>query len=198
MKRIAVAGGIGAGKSEVSARLNALGWLVVDADVIARRITTSGEPAWCALRDAFGDAVLDADGEIDRVFLADVVFHDPMALARLNRITHGPIGVEMLRQLHESEGPAAFVAIPLFRPEHRELLSLDAVWAVLAEPETALERLCSQRGFTELDARARLAAQMTNEERAAIVDRVIWNEGTLEELYRQIDDALRDEGLANG
>jgi dephospho-CoA kinase len=198
VKRIAVAGGIGAGKSEVSARLNALGWLVVDADVIARRITTSGEPAWCALRDAFGDAVLDADGEIDRVFLADVVFHDPFALARLNRITHGPIGVEMLRQLDESEGPVAFVVIPLFRPEHRELLSLDAVWAVLVESETALERLRSQRGFTELDARARLAAQMTNEERSAIVDRVIWNEGTLEELYRQIDDALRDEGLAGG
>lgn len=198
MKRIAVAGGIGAGKSEVSAHLAALGWPIIDADIISRRVTTSGEPAWRAVRNAFGDAVLDADGEIDRAFLADVAFHDPSALARLNRITHGPIGVEMLRQLDDSGGPAAFVAIPLFRPEHRELLSLDAVWAVLVEPETALERLCSQRGFTEQDARARLSAQMTNEERAAIADRVIWNEGTLEELQRQIDDALRDEGLAGG
>ncbi len=198
MKRIALVGGIGAGKSEISARLSTLGWPVVDADVIARRVTTSGQPAWGALRDAFGDAVLDADGEIDRPFLADVVFHDPSALARLNRITHGPIGAEIVRELDELQGAAAFVVLPLFRPEHRSLLSLDAVWAVMVEPATALERLRTRRGLSEEDARARLAVQMTNERRAEIVDRVIWNEGTLDELYAQIDAALRDEGLASG
>jgi len=198
VKRIAIVGGIGAGKSEVSAHLASLGWPVVDADVIARRVTTSGEPAWGALRDAFGDAVLDADGEIDRPFLADVVFHDPSALARLNRITHGPIGAEMQRELGELDGPASFVTIPLYRAEHRSLLALDAVWAVVVKPATALARLVGRRGLNEDDARSRLAAQMTNEERAAIVDRVIWNEGTLDELFAQVDLALADEGLARG
>jgi dephospho-CoA kinase len=198
VKRIAIAGGIGAGKSAVTARLVALGWPVVDADTIARHVSASGTPAWRALRDAFGDAVLDTDGEIDRPFLADVVFHDASALARLNRITHGPIGLEILRQLDATTGAAAFAAIPLFRPEHRELLSLNSVWAVQVKPETAIERLCRQRGYAEEDARARSAVQMTNEERAALVDRVLWNEGTLEELYDEIDGALRDEGLAGG
>jgi dephospho-CoA kinase len=198
VKRIAVAGGIGAGKSTVTARLAALGWPVVDADVIARAVTARGTPAWRALRDAFGEAVLDEHGEIDRPFLADVVFHDASALARLNGITHGPIGAETLRQLDAAEGPAVFVAIPLFRPGHRELLALDSVWAVQASPSTAIARLCHGRGFSEADARARLANQMTNEELAAIVDRVIWNEGTMAELYAQVDAALVEEGLASG
>jgi len=198
VRRIAVAGGIGAGKSSVTARLVELGWPVVDADLIARAVTVAGTPAWAALHDAFGDAVLAPDGEIDRAFLADVVFHDPSALARLNRITHGPIGREMLRQLGEIDAAAAFVAIPLFVPEHRQLLSLDSVWAVQVDPATALERLCRGRGYREADAAARLAVQMTNDERAAIVDRVLWNEGTVDELHAKIDAALAEEGLADG
>jgi dephospho-CoA kinase len=198
VRRIAVAGGIGAGKSVVTARLVELGWPVVDADLIARAVTAAGTPAWTALRDAFGDAVLAPDGEIDRPFLADVVFHDPSALVRLNRITHGPIGAEMLRQLGEIDAAAAFVAIPLFVSEHRQLLSLDSVWAVLVDPRTALERLCRDRGYGEADATARLAAQMSNDERAAIVDRVLWNEGTVDELRALIDTALAEEGLAGG
>lgn len=198
MKRIAVVGGIGAGKSTVTARLGALGWPIVDADLIARSVTAKGTRAWQALRDAFGDAVLDGRGEVDRAFLADVVFHDASALERLNTITHGPIGAEMARQLTACTGPAAFVAIPLYRPEHRAGLGLDAVWAVQVSPETAVDRLVRLRGFSEDDARARLANQMGNEERAAVADRVIWNEGSLEELYVAVDDELAEEGLARG
>ncbi|MFI5035724.1 MAG: dephospho-CoA kinase [Acidimicrobiales bacterium] len=198
MRRIGVAGGIGAGKSVVTARLSDLGWTVVDADAIAHQVTARGTDAWRALRDAFGEAVLTPVGEIDRPFLADVVFHDASARARLNRITHLPIGLEMRRQLEAAEGRAVFAALPLFRPEHRELLGLASVWAVQASPEIALERLCASRGYREEDARARMASQMTNEERAAIVDRVIWNEGTLDELYARVDEALAAEGLAGG
>ncbi len=198
MRRIAVAGGIGAGKSVLTSRLVELGWPVVDADVIARAVTTKGTPAWQALRDAFGDAVLDADGEVDRVFLADVVFHDPSALSRLNRITHTPIGVEMLRQLDAATGAAAFVAIPLYRAEHRDLLKLDSVWAVQVAPATALARLCDGRAMSEDDARARLATQMSNEDLAGMVDRVLVNEGTVDELYDQLDTALAAEGLPGG
>jgi dephospho-CoA kinase len=198
VKRIVIAGGIGAGKSATSAHLVSRGWPVIDADKIAHDVTEPGLPAYLALRDAFGDAVLSEDGTLDRAFLADVVFHDRSALRRLNLITHGHIGVEILRQLDITTGPAAFIALPLFRPEHRELLQLDQVWAVLVQPETALARLIEYRGFTLADATARVENQMTNAQRTAIVDRVIWNEGTLDELYQRLDAALSDSGLERG
>lgn len=198
MRRIAVAGGIGAGKSVVGARLGELGFEVVDSDEVAHAVTEPGTPAFVALRDAFGDAVLDAEGRLDRAFLAEVVFADPTALRRLNDITHPRIGAELLARLAAARGDAAFVALPLFRPEHREQLGLSAAWAVMVEPETAVRRLVQGRGMSEADARARLASQMPNDERARIVDRVIWNEGSVEELRRAVDDALADEGLARG
>jgi dephospho-CoA kinase len=198
VRRIAVAGGIGAGKSAVGARLVELGYEVVDSDAVAHDVTEPGTPALAALRDAFGDAVLDAEGRLDRAFLAEVVFADPTALRRLNDITHPRIGAKLLARLSAAHGDAAFVALPLFRPEHRELLGLGAAWAVMVEPETAVRRLVEGRGMSEADARARLASQMPNEERAAIVDRVIWNEGTPEDLRRAVDQALADEGLAGG
>lgn len=196
MRRVAVAGGIGAGKSAVGARLRTLGFVVIDADEVARSVVAKGEPAWVALRDAFGTAVLDDDGEIDRRFLADVVFHDESALRRLNSITHGYIGEVISRELDDAEGRAVFVLLPLYRPEHRETFHLDEVWAVLVSPATALERLRTLRGYDEADARARLDTQMGNEERLALADRAIWNEGTLESLYNEIDAALAESGLA--
>lgn len=198
MRRIAIAGGIGAGKSVVGAHLVTRGFALVDADVIARDVTSMGSPTWTAIRYAFGSGVLTASGEVDRAFLADVVFHDETALARLNDITHPVIGAEMVRQLDAATGDAVFVALPLFRPEHRAALSLDAAWAVMVDPATAVARLVEGREMSEEDARARLASQMTNDERAAIVDRVIWNEGTIEDLGDEVDEVLAEEGLAGG
>jgi dephospho-CoA kinase len=195
VKRIAIAGGIGAGKTVVSHYLSSRGWPVVDADVVARQISEPGQPAWRALRDAFGDAVLGPDGSLDRQFLADIVFYDQSALRRLNHITHGHIGAEIVRQLDTATGPAAFVALPLFVPEHRAIFSLDAAWAVQVEPDTAVARLCGQRGFSQEDARARLASQISNDERAAIVDRVLWNEGSIDDLYAQLDTLMEETGL---
>jgi dephospho-CoA kinase len=192
VKRIAIIGGIGAGKTAVTDRLVSLGFSVVDADEAARRVVESGKPAWRALRDAFGTAVLAPEGDIDRKFLSDVVFHDASALRRLNHITHGYIGVELDEEVRAASGESVFIAIPLFMPEHRTALALDEVWAVLADPTTEIARLTNLRGFSEDDARARLAAQMGDDERAALADRVIWNEGTLEELYARVDEALAD------
>ena len=198
VKRIVIAGGIGAGKSATSEHLISRGWPVIDADEIAHEVTQPGTAAYAALRDAFGDAVLNADQTIDRAFLADVVFHDRAALRRLNAITHGHIGAEIVRRLDEVTGRACFVALPLFRPEHREQLHLDEVWAVLVHPDTALTRLRELRGFSLEDAQSRLDNQMSNEERAGIVDRVIWNDGSLDELREQVDTVLKESGLADG
>ena len=198
MKRIVIAGGIGAGKSAISERLRTKGYTVIDADDVAHDVTAKGSPALFALVDAFGSAVLTNDGALDRAFMAEIVFNDASALRRLNRITHGAIGLEIVRQLDEATGDAAFVAVPLFRRELRTGFKIDEVWAVQVEPETAVRRLIEGRGFSEADARARLASQMSNDERSAIVDRVIWNEGTLDELYAQLDAALELVGLAHG
>ena len=167
-----------------------LGWPVVDADHAARVVVEPGKPAWRALRDAFGDAVLEVDGTLDRAFVAEVVFHDRSALHRLNRLTHGHIGAEIHRQLATVTHPIAFVALPLFRPEHRDIFNYNEVWAVQVDPETAVARLTQYRGFREEDARARIATQMSNDERAALVDRVIWNDGTIDDLRTRIDQLL--------
>lgn len=196
MESIGVAGGIGAGKSTVTEYLARRGYGVIDADVVARHVVEPNRPAWRALRDAFGDAVLASDRRIDRAFLAEVVFHDRSALARLNRITHGQIGVEILAQLDQVTGPAAFVALPLFKPEHRAIFHLTRVWGVLASPEVALARLVGARGLDERDARARLANQPSNDERLALVDDAIWNDGTKAELYERVDELIVARGLA--
>lgn len=198
VKRIAITGGIGAGKSAVSEHLASLGYAVVDADLIARDVTRTGQPAWRALRDAFGDAVLGEDSSLDRAFLAAIVFNDATALRRLNLITHGPIGREIVRQLNEAGGDVVFLAIPLYRPESRSQFGIDEAWAVQVEPATALRRLRELRGLSQDDAKARLASQLTNEERSRIADRVLWNEGTLGALYAQVDEALHDSGVARG
>jgi dephospho-CoA kinase len=198
MKRIVIAGGIGAGKSALAQRLSDLGFTVVDADDVAHDVTSPGSPTLSALVDAFGGAVLDEEGSLDRAFVAEVVFHDASALRRLNAITHGPIGVEIVRRLDAAEGDAVFAAIPLFRNEHRGAFALDAVWAVQVAPETAIRRLIEGRGFSEADARARLANQVSNDERAALADLVLSNDGTIEDLYAQLDAALAGAGLARG
>ncbi|HQT99934.1 MAG TPA: dephospho-CoA kinase [Acidimicrobiales bacterium] len=193
---MALAGGIGAGKSAVGDYLSSRGFTVVDADQVARFVVEPQQPAYFALQDAFGRAVLTDEQLIDRAFLADVVFHDDSALRRLNAITHGYIGREIVRQLDLATGSAAFVALPLFRPEHRATFVLDEVWAVLSEPEVALGRLKRFRGFNDDDARSRLRAQDSNDHRAAIADVVLWNNGTLDELREAVDTLLRQRGLA--
>ena len=169
---------------------------MIDADDVAHAVTKPGTPAWRALRDAFGDAVLDSTGGLDRAFLAEIVFHDPTALRRLNRITHARIGQEILARLGRATGRAVFVALPLFRPEHRDAFGLTRVWAVLVDPDVALDRLTRLRGLTPNDARARVASQMSNDERADLVDEEIWNEGTVDELHHRIDALLAQAGLA--
>ncbi len=190
-----MAGGIGAGKSTVTGYLGQRGYTVIDADDVAHQVVEPDRPAWRALRDAFGDAVLAPDRTIDRAFLADVVFHDRSALARLNGITHGHIGAAIRAQLEHAIGAAVFVALPLFRPEHRQIFGLTRVWGVLVAPEVALLRLVEQRGLDERDARARLANQPTNEERLAMVDDVIWNQDTTGALYARVDQLLGERGL---
>ena len=198
MKRIAIAGGIGAGKTEATNYLVRLGYGVIDADEVARRVVEPETPAWRALRDSFGEAVLRPDSTIDRQFLAELVFHDATALRRLNNITHGHIGHEIVCELEAASADVIFVALPLFRPEHRAIFRLDEAWSVQASPEIALDRLVRHRVLSGDDARARLASQISNEERSSIVDHVLWNDGSIEDLHSKLDAQLGRVGLLDG
>ena len=195
MLQLGIAGGIGSGKSTVTSALERAGIRVIDTDVIAREIVEPGRPAWQALIDAFGRAVTDGDGFIDRQFLASVAFPNPTALRRLNVITHGAIGLEVLRLLDECRDIDYAVAVPLFRPEHRSLFRLSEVWATEVDPDVAISRLIQYRGFSEEDARNRIQSQISNSERSAIVDVVIPNNDSIAILENRIKVLLDERGI---
>lgn len=179
----------------MTSALERAGIRVIDTDVIARKIVEPGRPAWHALVNAFGLAVTDADGLIDRKFLAAVAFSNATALRRLNAITHGSIGTEVLRALDEAKNVHYAVAVPLFRPEHRTLFRLSEVWATEVEPEVAVSRLIEYRGFSEEDALNRIKSQISNSQRAAIVDVVIPNNGSIDALENHIKSLLLERGI---
>ena len=191
VKRIALTGGIGAGKSTVVEYLREMGLMAVDADEIYSTLVAPGESLLGNLVDAFGSAILKTDGSLDRGFLASVVFHDATALRRLNAVTHPAVGQKIREYLDEATGSVAFCAIPLLRREHRHDLNLDEVWSVQVEPDTAVQRLVHGRNMSERDARTRIANQVDNAARQSLADVVITNESDLTSLRRQVDDLLK-------
>ncbi|HEX2074465.1 MAG TPA: dephospho-CoA kinase [Geodermatophilus sp.] len=186
MLRIGLTGGIGSGKSTVAALLAARGARIVDADVIAREVVAPGTPGLAAVVQAFGKQVLTPDGALNRPALAAVVFADPEARRRLDGIVH-PLVRERARQL-VAEAPEDAVVVqdvPLL-VETGQAAAYDLVLVVEADLDTRIARLV-QRGLTEEDARARIAAQATDEQRRAVADVVLDNSGTPEELAAQVD-----------
>ncbi len=190
---VGLTGGIGSGKSTVSSMLVERGAVLVDADAIARAIVEPGGAAYDAVIERFGPTVVRSDGHLDRPALAAVVFHDDEARKALNGITFPAIGAEMLRQVAaagEVEPDAIVIMdIPLLAEGGRERYPLQGVIVVDTPVDIAVSRLVAHRGFTEDDARARVAAQATREQRTAIADRVIDNAGAPAALEHQIDDA---------
>jgi len=185
---VGLTGGIGAGKSAVADRLVARGALLIDADQIARDVVAPGGPAYQPLVDRFGADILIPDGSIDRPALAAVVFSDRAALADLNAITHPAIGAEMLARRTALAGRdlVAVLAIPLLGPSHRDTVRLHAVVVVDCPTAVAIDRLVIGRGLERGDAEARVAAQITREERNAQADFVVDNGGDLDQLDGEV------------
>jgi dephospho-CoA kinase len=186
MLRIGLTGGIGSGKSTVAGLLAARGARIVDADRIAREVVEPGTPGLAAVADAFGPEVLTSEGALDRPALAAVVFADPAARARLDGIVH-PLVRARATELVSAAPPDAVVVqdVPLL-VETGQAASYDVVLVVEADLETRVRRL-AQRGLAEADARARIAAQATDEQRRAVADVVLDNSGTPEDLTTQVD-----------
>jgi len=190
---VGLTGGLGSGKSTVGRLLLGRGALLVDADEVARQVVERGKPALAALVERFGPMVLQADGHLDRARLATIVFAEDEARRDLNRITHPAIRQEVLRQVASvaATDPDAVVVldIPLLAEGGRDRYPVAGVLVVDAPLEVAVGRLLASRRMTEDDARARIAAQATRQERQAIADVVIDNSGDLDHLRTEVDRA---------
>ncbi|MFE1444341.1 dephospho-CoA kinase [Streptomyces sp. NPDC058739] len=192
MLTVGLTGGIGAGKSEVSRLLVECGAVLIDADRIAREVVEPGTPGLAAVVDAFGEEVLAEDGSLDRPRLGAIVFGDPEKLALLNSLVHPLVGARS-RELEDAAPEDAVVVhdVPLLT-ENGLAGMYDLVIVVDAAPGTQLDRLVRLRGMTEDDARARMAAQATRDQRREIADVLIDNDVPLPELRRRVHEVWED------
>jgi dephospho-CoA kinase len=195
--RIGLTGGIGSGKSEVARRLADRGAVLIDADVAAREVVVPGSPGLARIAEVFGAEVLRPDGSLNRERLGGIVFGDPGLRARLNEIVH-PLVREWMQaaeqaavQAAEPPGPVVVHDVPLLA-ESRGRAGFDVVIVVDVPPELQLERLVSLRGMPPEQARARMAAQASREQRLAVADVVIDNSGSLDDLDRRVAEVWAD------
>jgi dephospho-CoA kinase len=192
---VGLTGGIGSGKSTVSALLAQRGAVIVDADVITREVQQPGQPVLAAIAERFGASVLTADGHLDRQRLADIVFNDGDALRALNKIVHPAVAdeigrrIDSQREFDEVRGGDAIVVldIPLLKQDGRYPIA--GILVVDTPIEVAIDRLVRFRGLREDDARARVGRQISREDRLAMADFVIDNGGDAAALPDQLDAA---------
>ena len=196
MLRVGLTGGIGSGKSEVSRRLAALGAVIIDADVAARRVVDPGTPGLARIAETFGPGVLRPDGALDRERLGTIVFSDQAQLAKLNAITHPLIGEWMQAAeraaTEAADGNPIVIYDAALLAESGRWANYDLVIVVDVPPEVQVNRLVSQRGMPPEQAQARLAAQATREQRLALADLVIDNSGSLEDLDHRVAEVWAD------
>jgi dephospho-CoA kinase len=192
MLMVGLTGGIGAGKSAVSARLGELGAVVIDADLLAREVVAAGTEGLREVVKQFGEGVLDPSGALDRAALGRRVFGDDPARRRLEGIIHPRVRARTA-ELVAAAPPDAIVVndVPLL-VETGLAPAYDLVVVVLAPEETRIERLVLGRAMTSAEAKARIAAQATDDERRRVADVVIDNDGTLAELRDRVDAVWRD------
>ena len=188
-KIIGLTGGIACGKSTVSSYIQKKGFLVVDADRIARKVVEPGSKGLAQIRETFGTIYLRPDGALNREMLGKKVFAEPGALKKLNSIT-GPLILEELKKELNTTAPVIFLDAALLLEEEQYRNLVDEVWVVSLKPETQLERLINRNGYGFRQAKNRIASQMSDGDRVKQADAVIDNNGTMEETLRQVDALL--------
>ncbi len=194
--RVGLTGGVAAGKSAAAAVLRDLGAVVIDADVLAREVVEPGTPGYAAVVEHFGDAVVTAEGTLDRAALAKLVFPDPDQRQALETIVH-PLVRARAAEL-EQQAPAGSIVvheIPLL-VETGQAETFDAVILVDVPVETQISRLMEFRGLSDDEAWGRVAAQATREQRQSLATYVVDNTGTHEDLRRQVTEVF--ELLSSG
>ena len=189
---IGLTGGVAAGKSTVAEMLRELGAVVVDSDQIARDVVARGTPGLAAVVAEFGPEVLTAEGDLDRPALGAIVFGDKDARRRLEAIVH-PLVAQRSAELVAAapEGVLVVQDIPLL-VETGQAGRFDAVVVVDGPEEVQGARMVHERGWTEADARARISAQASREERLAVATHVIDNTGTHDDLRRRVAEVVAE------
>ncbi len=193
MRRIGLTGGIASGKSTVAAMLRELGFDVIFADEISRRLLDPGQAAYDETIREFGPEIVLPDGTLDRKKIASIVFADRAKLDRLNAIIHPRVEAQILAQFadwdREGNRKVAFVEAALL-VEAGYMKNLDALVVTWCRPEQQIERLTA-RGMSEQDARARIAAQMPIDEKLKLATYKIDCSHSIEETRRQVQELAR-------
>lgn len=189
MKIIGITGNIACGKSTISNILRELGAYIIDADIVARQVMKSGEPAWKKVYEQFGEEYLQEDGEIDRKKLGNLVFSDTHALEKLNKIVH-PIIVkaieEQLEKLIKEANYKVIVIDAALLIETGCHRLVDEIWLVTLPYDVQLRRLMERDNLTEEEARQRIASQMSQEKKKEYADVIIDNSKDIEYTQEQI------------
>jgi len=193
---VGLTGGIGSGKSTVAGMLVAKGCDLVDADQIARRITLPGGAALAPIASAFGSHMLNANGELNRDALRELVFKDANARKQLDSITHPLVAVGIANAVARSNAPVVVLDIPLLVESNKWRHALDQVIVVDCSPATQTARVKARNGWSDETISAVLHAQCRREIRLMAADQVICNEGiTLEQLSDQVRALANRLGL---
>ncbi|GGL76238.1 dephospho-CoA kinase [Glutamicibacter protophormiae] len=193
MMHVGLTGGVASGKSVVAAKLAQLGAVLIDADALARVVVEPGTPGLAAIRETFGERMLQEDGTLDRAALGALVFSDEAAREKLNAIVHPLIREESARLRQAAPSGALVVEdVPLLA-ESGQAPAYDVVIVVQAPREERIRRMVEDRGWTRQDAEARMAAQATDEQRAEIADYLLVNDGSREQLLARVEELYRQE-----
>jgi dephospho-CoA kinase len=201
---VGLTGGIASGKTEVAAELSRLGATVMDADEVARRVTSPGTDAYKALIERFGNGILDDGGRVDRTALSRIVFEDASKRQLLNSITHPEIFKTIIKDVNSLADALGPGDIPVVVIDAALIVDIgvsgffDIVVLVTADDGVRLSRLLEKRGMTEKEARARIASQVPDSERRKNSGIVIENDGSIEQLRSKVREAWEEIGQRSG
>ncbi|HEY0296257.1 MAG TPA: dephospho-CoA kinase [Bordetella sp.] len=197
MLSIGLTGGIGSGKSRVADLLAQWGAAIIDSDAIAHALTAPGGAAMPALREAFGEQAVTADGALNRAWMRDLVFRDPAARGRLEGILHPRIAQHTIEQGELARGPYRVFVVPLLVESGRWRDRLERICVVDCDPQTQVARVQARSGLTPDGIRAIMAAQSTREARLRAADDVILNDGaTTPAMLHERTKLMHDRWIA--
>lgn len=197
-KIIGITGGIATGKSTVTKILQDNGYIVVDSDILARKVVEKGKPAYEMIRDKFGDSILNVDKSIDRNKLGKLIFSNDELKSQLNKITHPFIFEELKKEIDKKCGQNRylFLDIPLLYEEYTSIMELgivfEEIWLVYVNKDTQLERLMKRDNLDKEESYKRISKQISIEEKRKMSNVIIDNSSDKLMLKSNVLSALLD------
>lgn len=183
---LGLTGGIGSGKSAASQWFETQGITVVDADVVAREVVEAGQPALTQIRDAFGDWVIQANGELDRRALREYIFKEPKARQKLEAITHPAIRQSIIQHLSIATSPYVILVSPLlFETNQHELTHRNLL--IDASEALQIERASQRDGQSIEQIQKIIQVQMSREKKHTLADDIVLNDGHIDHLFNQLE-----------